>query len=235
MKEIKPIFINGYRTYPFKSVQELLEISKNDFDGAILVALNAEKLITDNKQLKKIINTNIGYPDGIGAVMALRRKGHIATRLPGADLWLSIIANYYESKSFYIVGGTENVIKSTIQQLTIDFPGINIVNHRNGYLKKGEEVVLVNDIADKGPDIVFVAMGSPRQELLMEKMLDKHKALYMGLGGSFDVYTGAKKRAPVFLQKMGMEWSYRLIKEPSRIYRQRKLIPFFYKLLFNKL
>lgn len=71
------------------------------------------------------------------------------------------------------------------------------MNYRNGYLKTPEErKALIEDIAEKKPDVVFVAMGSPKQELLMEEMLERHPAIYQGLGGSFDVYTGAVKRAP---------------------------------------
>ena len=77
-------------------------------------------------------------------------------------------------------------------------------------------------------------MGSPKQEFLMQKFLNEYPALYMGLGGSFDVYSGLKKRAPRFFIKFGLEWFYRLLKEPSRIFRQLDLIKFFFKIIFSK-
>ena len=85
---------------------------------------------------------------------------------------------------------------------------------------------MITDIKLKKPDIVFVAMGSPKQELLMEEMQEVHPAIYQGLGGSFDVYTGNVKRAPSWWVDHNLEWAYRLIKEPARIKRQIHLIRF---------
>src|SRR5699024_5834276 len=98
-------------------------------------------------------------------------------------------------------------------------------------IDESEYPALFEDIAQKKPDVVFVAMGSPQQEYVMQKMYARHKALYMGLGGSFDIYSGEKKRAPKVMRKMGLEWSYRLFKEPRRIFRQSKLLTFLYKLI----
>ena len=102
------------------------------------------------------------------------------------------------------------------------------------YIKSEEEkLALIEDIAARKPDVVFVAMGSPRQELLMEEMLSRHQAVYQGLGGSFDVYTGRVKRAPVWWQEHGLEWLYRLINDPSRIKRQIYLFWFLWKVRFG--
>lgn len=84
----------------------------------------------------------------------------------------------------------------------------------------------MEDIVTKRPDVVFVAMGSPKQELLMEEMAERHKAVYQGLGGSFDVYTGNVKRAPQWWVRHNLEWAYRLVKEPVRIKRQIHLVRF---------
>ena len=93
---------------------------------------------------------------------------------------------------------------------------------------------LIKDLFRKKPDVVFVAMGSPKQELLMEEMQQKHAALYQGLGGSFDVYTGNVDRAPKWWVKNNLEWAYRLVKQPSRIKRQIHLVRFLYLLKMNK-
>ena len=84
------------------------------------------------------------------------------------------------------------------------------------------------------PDVVFVAMGSPKQELLMERLHQKHKATYQGLGGSFDVYTGSVKRAPNWWVNNNLEWTYRLLSQPSRIKRQIHLVRFLLNLWFGK-
>jgi len=195
----------------------------------ILVAINAEKILHATEQTRSIINRNIGYCDGFGAVMALHKKGYRdVIKIPGCELWLRIIAmTYQEKKTYYLVGGKQEVIDQTVSKLKVDFPGIQIVNYRNGYIKTDEErLALITDIKLKKPDIVFVAMGSPKQELLMEEMQEVHPAIYQGLGGSFDVYTGNVKRAPKWWVDHNLEWAYRLIKEPVRIKRQIHLIRF---------
>lgn len=163
--------------------------------------------------------------------MALKAHGvENAVKIPGCELWLKIIRSLYrEGKTFYLVGGKQQVIEATVEKLKKEFEGIRIVNYRNGYLKTPEErKALIEDIAEKKPDVVFVAMGSPKQELLMEEMLERHPAIYQGLGGSFDVYTGAVKRAPKWWVDHNLEFAYRLIRQPSRIKRQVHLLKFYY-------
>lgn len=219
--------LNGVKVHPFKSFDELL----NYVTGrkGILVAINAEKILHATDQTRDIINRNIGYCDGIGAVMALKKRGYDSVvKLPGCELWLKIIeALYKEGKSFYLVGSKPNVIETTVNKLKEDYSGINIVNYRDGYIKSPEEKkALIDDIEATKPDVVFVAMGSPKQELLMEEMFQCHPAIYQGLGGSFDVYTGNVERAPAWWVNHNLEWAYRLIKQPSRIKRQIHLVRF---------
>jgi UDP-N-acetyl-D-mannosaminouronate:lipid I N-acetyl-D-mannosaminouronosyltransferase len=203
----------------------------------ILIAINAEKILHANNHIRKIINSNLGYPDGMGAVWALRKKGfNDVIKIPGCELWLEIIAHHYKTKKFYFVGGKEEVIEEVIVKLHSEFIGINILNYRNGYISnKLEQTALINDIEKQKPDIVFVAMGSPKQELLMELMHNHHKATYQGLGGSFDVYTGHVKRAPKLWINKNLEWAYRLFKQPLRIKRQMHLLRFYILLKLNKL
>lgn len=224
---MKKVSLNGVKVYPFTSHEELLAyVSRHK---GILVAINAEKILHATDQTRSIINRNMGYCDGIGAVMALKKKGYKSViKIPGCELWLKIIAmTYQEGKSYYLVGGKQEVIELTVLKLKKDFPGIQIVNYRNGYIKTDEERnALINDVEEKKPDVVFVAMGSPKQELLMEEMAERHEAIYQGLGGSFDVYTGNVKRAPKWWVEHNMEWAYRLVKEPVRIKRQIHLVRF---------
>jgi UDP-N-acetyl-D-mannosaminouronate:lipid I N-acetyl-D-mannosaminouronosyltransferase len=232
---IEATTLNNYKIYPFEERKHFLDYLEDRNLKKILVALNAEKLVKDDQELKTLVNENIGYPDGIGPAFALKRKGIDVVKIPGAEFWLDIVKRFYKEKSFYLIGSREPIIRKTVSKLKEEFAGINIVNFRDGYLVKGEEKEVIKDIKEKSPDVIFVAMGSPKQEFLMQKMLKQHKALYMGLGGSFDVYTGEKKRAPKVLQNLGLEWSYRLFKEPKRIFRQTSLVTFAYKLLMNKL
>ena len=182
-----------------------------------------------------MINRNLGYPDGIGAVWALRKKGFKKTiKIPGCELWLDIIRSYHKKKSFYLIGGKDKIVNQTVLKLKKEFSGINICNFRNGYIKDvNEENLLVKDIIKHKPDFIFVAMGSPNQELLMERIQKNYPAVYLGLGGSFDVYTGFVKRAPKWWVNNNLEWAFRLFREPVRIKRQIHLIKFYLNYLFR--
>ncbi|BEH15208.1 WecB/TagA/CpsF family glycosyltransferase [Marinobacter shengliensis] len=227
--------LNGVRVFAPTSRQALIEYAFQN--RSLLVAVNAEKLLHATDQTRSIINRNVGYPDGLGAVMGLKKKGlRDVVKIPGCELWLDIIRSHYREKSFYLVGGKESVIGQAVAQLKAEFPGIRILGHRNGYLKGEEDKqALIADITAKKPDVVFVAMGSPRQELLMEEMQGRHPAVYQGLGGSFDVYTGQVQRAPSWWVEHHLEWLYRLLQEPTRIKRQIHLVRFLMRVALNRL
>ena len=231
---MKRVSLNDILVYPFTSVDDMM--SYIDGRNCILVAVNAEKVVMANDSTRNIINNNIGYCDGVGVVKALKQLGiKNVVKIAGCELWLKLIERYHSNKSFYLVGGKQNVIDDTISKLRTEYPDINIVGYRNGYLKSGDEQdQLISDIKQKKPDFVFVAMGSPKQELLMGKMQKSHPDIYQGLGGSFDVYTGHVQRAPKWWVDHNIEFAYRLFKEPSRIKRQIHLVKFFWWLLIGK-
>ncbi len=229
------VTLNGVEVYPFSSDTELLHYV--DTNKGVLVAINAEKILHATDQTRNIINRNIGYCDGAGAQIAVKQKGYKdACKIPGCELWLRIIARFYKEKTFYLVGGKPQVIEETITKLSQEYEGIRIVGYRDGYLKTEEEkTALINDIAEKKPDVIFVAMGSPKQELLMEEIQKKHNAIFQGLGGSFDVYTGHVLRAPEWWVNHNLEFAYRLLKEPKRITRQIHLVKYAWWLVTKKL
>jgi UDP-N-acetyl-D-mannosaminouronate:lipid I N-acetyl-D-mannosaminouronosyltransferase len=227
--------LNGVKTYAPQSRKDLINYAYEH--KSILVAINAEKILHATDDSRNVINRNIGYPDGIGAVMALKKKGcKKVEKIPGCELWLDIVEQYHSTETFYLVGGKEEIIEQTVAQLKSKYPDILIVNFRNGYINSEEEKrALIVDIIEKEPSIVFVAMGSPKQEFLMEEMQEKHPALYQGLGGSFDVFTENVERAPKWWVDNSLEWAYRLVKQPSRINRQIHLLRFLFLLKMNKL
>lgn len=227
--------LNGVMTYAPKSRESLMQYAFEH--QKIMVAVNAEKIQQATDASRALINRNLGYPDGIGAVWALKRKGiKKVVKIPGCELWLDLVKTYYKSKSFYLIGGKQDVIEATVAQLKSEFGGINICNFRNGYIKTEPEVLaLKEDIKKLQPDVVFVAMGSPKQEKLMENLQKQHQAVYQGLGGSFDVYTNRLERAPRWWIKNNLEWAFRLFKQPSRIRRQTVYIKFMCLLLLNKI
>ena len=202
------VSLNGVEIFPFDSEQQLLHYV--DTHKGILVAINAEKILHATEQTRAIINRNIGYCDGAGAQMAL--------------------------KTFYLVGGKPQIVNETVEKLCSEYQDIRIVGYRNGYIKTDEEKRrLIDDIVEKKPDVVFVAMGSPKQELLMEEIQQRHRAIFQGLGGSFDVYTGHVQRAPKWWVEHNLEFAYRLIKEPKRIKRQIHLVKYAWWLMKKKL
>ncbi|SFV51536.1 Probable UDP-N-acetyl-D-mannosaminuronic acid transferase [hydrothermal vent metagenome] len=217
--------INGYKINAFSSKDDFL--NRIISEKKILVAMNAEKILQDNDKLRDVVNDNIGYSDGVGAVIALKQDGLEAIKIPGSEFWLDIIDRFSNTKTFYLVGSSTAVINSTVKRLKEEYSHINIVGYRNGFLKNGDRERLVEDLQNKKPDIVFVAQGSPKQEFLMSELIKEYQALYMGLGGSFDIYSGKKKRAPNLFLNYQLEWFYRLIKEPTRVKRQLVLVKFF--------
>ena len=127
------VTLNGVKVYPFNSFEDLLSFI--DSRKGILVAINAEKILHATEQTQAIINRNIGYCDGAGAQIALKQKGFKnACKIPGCELWLKIIGRFYKDRTFYLVGGKQEIIEQTVEKLQGEFSGINIVGWRNGYL-----------------------------------------------------------------------------------------------------
>ncbi len=228
------IELNGMKVFPFNSASELLEYV-NCHKG-ILVAVNAEKVTKATDETRAIVNNNIGYADGAGVVVAIHKLGkQQAVRIAGCDLWLNIVQGSYREKTFYLIGSKQDVIEDTVKQLKSQYDGITIVGYRNGYINNDKERnALIQDVASKRPDVVFVAMGSPKQEILMTDMMKVHPAIYQGLGGSFDVYTGRVKRAPLWWQKHNIEFLYRFLKQPQRYRREYYRLKFLAWMLMGK-
>ena len=227
--------LNGVNVAVFESSSELLDWTENN--NAIMVAVNAEKILHAESELRDIINSNLGYIDGAGPMLALKRKGiRNIVKIAGCELWLRIAHRYHNRKSFYLVGASAEIITETILKLRQEFPGINIVGFHDGYLtSESLKQAVIDDVVTLKPDIVFVAMGSPKQEYFMEELQKRHHALYVALGGSFDVYTGKVKRAPRWWIDHNLEFAYRLFKQPKRIRRQIHLLRFAWWILTDKM
>lgn len=229
-----PLHHAAERVFPHASLRGLLTFAPPDaeslvdiVDGAtgILLAINAAKITRADPAIVEIATVHVGYPDGIGAVLALRRKGIPARRVPGADVWLPIIDRYAGGRSFYLIGGTDEVVRIVAEKLVARHPGLRLW-FRSGYVHTAEREALAEDLRRRRPDFVFVAMGSPRQEILMQELYAVHPAVYFGLGGSFDIYAGKKTRAPAWLRRVGLEGAYRLMREPRRLGQLPTLLRF---------
>ena len=232
---MKPIKIGDVNVYPFRDMSDL--ISYSDSHKNLYISLNAEIIYKAKDEIASIINNHVGYADGFGAVKVLKSKGvKEVERIPGCELWLELIKRHHSDRTFYLIGATEETIQTTVAKLKEMYSDISIRGYRNGFIKSEDERnAVINDVAKKKPDYVFVAMGFPIQEKLMYDMYQIHKAVYLNLGGSFDVFTGKVSRAPKLIQKMGLEWFYRFVTHPSRYKRQIVYLQFSWAYLRNKL
>ena len=217
-----------------RNIEGDIENNKKSF----IVAINPEKILKARKDeyLKELLN-NATYeiPDGIGVIYASKlRKGNIKTRITGIDS-MEMLCKLSEEKKYkiFMYGAKEETIKKAKENLEIKFPNIKIVGTINGYEKDNDKIIKA--INKSKADIVFVALGSPKQEYWITENMNKVNAkIFQGVGGSFDVFSGNIKRAPKWMQKIGLEWLYRLIKEPKRIFRQIKLVKFLWLALIEK-
>ena len=208
--------------------------------GGFAIAINAEKVITcsrDRNVQETVEHATLRYPDGAGVVVAMRLKGVRSTRVAGADLWLEILRQGRGQRlNVALIGAKPEVLNATRRRLEADFPDVSVLVARNGYDGTRDLDALTRELAAAQPDLVFVALGSPKQELLIERFRTAHPGgFYMGLGGSFDIYAGVKKRAPLWMQRRGLEWLYRFLSEPSRAPRETKRLKFLALLMMGKL
>ncbi|SEF55399.1 N-acetylglucosaminyldiphosphoundecaprenol N-acetyl-beta-D-mannosaminyltransferase [Caloramator fervidus] len=197
---------------------------------SFIVAINPEKIMKAQKDenLRNLLNSaSIQIPDGVGVVIAsILNGGRIRSRVTGIDLMINICERASKKGyKVYILGAKPGVAEKAAKVLKNKFLGLNIVGIKDGYFKDEEEVI--NDIKEKSPDILFVAMGSPKQEYWITRNMEKlNVPLLMGIGGSLDVISGNIKRAPKLMRNLGLEWLYRLIKEPWR-YKRMAVLPVF--------
>lgn len=221
--DIKKVGVLGKAIYLFRNQQHMLEYLKTH-DQGILISLNIEAMSNKNNDFERIINNNIGYIDGIGLLLPLQLKGHFnLKKIPGVELWQNVVRNFPE-KSVFLIGATEEVIKNVAQRFRSEFPN-ELTDYRNGFFSSAHEIEQIkNRIVETRPEIVLVAQGQPAQEKLAEELITLHPALYLCIGGSFDIYAGIKKRAPKLFISIGAEWLYRLYKEPQRFTRMLKSI-----------
>ncbi|MBW5408522.1 lipopolysaccharide N-acetylmannosaminouronosyltransferase [Morganella morganii] len=206
-----------------------------------LVAINAEKVMTaeqDEALHTLLSHAEYLYADGISIVRAIRRKYPEAdvSRIAGADLWEGLMERAgQENTPVFLVGGKPEVLAETEAKLKAQW-NVNPAGTQDGYFTAEQRDTLFERIRDSGAKIVTVAMGSPKQEIFMRDCRKIHPdALYMGVGGTYDVFTGHVKRAPKVWQNMGLEWLYRLLSQPTRFRRQLKLLKFLGYYYGNKL
>ncbi len=224
--------LRGLQLIGWRDMQHALNylFAEGHLRSGTLVAINAEKMLTaeDNPEVRDLINAaDFKYADGISVVRSVRKKFPQAqvSRVAGADLWEALMARAgQEGTPVFLIGGKPEVLAQTEAKLRAQWR-VNIVGSQDGYFTPDQRQALFERIHASGAQIVTVAMGSPKQEIFMRDCRKIHpEALYMGVGGTYDVFTGHVKRAPRIWQSLGLEWLYRLLSQPSRITRQLRLL-----------
>lgn len=219
--------IEYFRKLYKNSSTEFNEIVKNSLinnNKMFIVTANPETLMTAEKDinLKKTLlddNTTI-IADGIGIIKGAKILGYkINETIPGIELCSKLFEYCNElKKSIFLFGAKEEVVKKLTDMISQNYPHAIISGYENGYTQDRQAVF--TKIKTLKPDVVLVALGIPEQELLIYNNLKGFdKGIFVGVGGSFDVLSGTKKRAPKIFRRMHLEWLYRILKEPKRFKR----------------
>lgn len=209
---------------------ETLSLCKNWIAGArcshILVGINANNyvLAQKNKELSEAVsNADLIQADGVSIVWASRLMGmRIRERVNGTDLMNRLIEEADQRKlRIYFLGTKEMVLQRMLSTLKERYKGLRIAGFHNGYFEADEETYIIEEIRKSQADILLVGMPTPFKEVWCYKNRDKlDTPVILGVGGSFDVLAGIIKRAPSWMQKSGLEWVWRLIMEPRRMWKR---------------
>lgn len=185
-----------------------ITITKSQADPHFKAAIKAASYVT---------------PDGIGVLLAGKFLNKPLTeRVTGYDVMIKLleVANN-NSYTIYLYGAHPRIVLSAVKNIQISYPNVTICGYCDGFQTgEVEQKRLINEIKSQKPDLIFVALGVPKQELWIYNHLDQFdKGIFIGVGGSFDVLSGEVKRSPLLYQKLGVEWLYRMVTQPSRLKR----------------
>jgi len=209
--------------------------------GARVVTLGTEMVVYAQRDpaFREVINTSaLSLCDTIGVLTVARRRGaRLEERVTGVELMERLCQRAAaEALPVYLFGGAEGVAADAAAILEVSFPGLIIAGTRNGFYTSEEEPAIVETIRKSGARILFAGLGSPRQELWLARNLAATGCgVGIGVGGSFDVISGRVKRAPMIWRQLGIEWLYRLIREPHRLRRQLALPYFIWLVVLDRL
>lgn len=224
----KQDFLN-YHLYPCLNRQQ----------KCFIVTANPEIVMQtkeDNAYKIMVQSANYVVPDGAGIVMASKyMKQPIKERIPGFDLMLDLLEFCeIQGLSCYFLGAKDYVNEKVVLEVERKYPELTIAGHHHGFFQL-DDPKIADQVRGVNPDVIFVALGSPRQETWITNHMDTFSnGLFMGVGGSFDVLANEVKRAPDKWIKLNLEWLYRLLKQPFRWKRTLKAMEFMFRVIFNK-
>lgn len=191
-----------------------------------LMGVNADKIneVNENERMKQIVNScGIINADGASVILAGKYLDKpLPERVAGVDLMQSLVALAEEKGySIYLLGAKQEVVEKTAEVLKERHISLNIAGIHNGYFKEPQWSEISEELKAAAPDLVFVGITSPMKEYLIEYLQNEgHECVFMGVGGSFDVISGNIPRAPMWMQKMNLEWLFRVMQEPKRLFKR---------------
>ncbi|HHU60861.1 MAG TPA: WecB/TagA/CpsF family glycosyltransferase [Natronincola sp.] len=225
-----------------KEAVEKIAVFVSDQKPHLIVTANPETVMcakVDQVFSEVLGKASLVVADGIGVVWAGKvLKSPLPERIPGIELTEQVLSRAAkEGWKVYLLGSEKGVAAKAAENLLGNLPELNIVGTWHGYFKSGaEEKAVIRRIKAAKPDILLVALGVPRQEKWLAAHLGFMKVpVAIGVGGSFNIWAGTQKRAPVWIRKIHLEWFYRLVKEPKRIKRVSVLPIFVLSVLFSRI
>ena len=239
---IEPIRILGVPVHPLTMAQSVEALEQRMLAGeqTFVVTANAEIIMMcqEDAAYNDIIShqAELVLPDGAGAVWAGRHLGYkVPERVAGFDLYNHLLALSAEKgyKAYFFCGspGIAEAAKAKSEEM---YPGVQIVGCHNGYFTDADVPAIIEEINNSGAEMLFVALGAPKQEKwILEHREELKPRILMGIGGSFDVLAGKMERAPKWMQDASLEWAFRLYKQPSRFMRMMALPKFALKVMFS--
>lgn len=220
----------GIDTFNFESAVNYGKLLMEFQKGGQIVTINPEMIEfgLKNPEFAEILNNaDLVIPDGVGVEIGLKIKGFNVPRIMGIEYSHKLLEEC--AKNNYpvaLVGAKPHIIEKTVEKLKAEIKNLNIVYAQDGYFEDDGKVL--RELREKAPRLVLVALGSPRQEEFIKEAREMlTRALMIGVGGSFDVWSGEVQRAPEIYQKLGLEWLYRTAKEPWRLKRIFPTLPRF--------
>ncbi|MGO9111338.1 MAG: WecB/TagA/CpsF family glycosyltransferase [Thermoguttaceae bacterium] len=211
------------------TLEQAVEVIVDRLDGDIVTQVSFVNADCVNiaysrpDYLEALQQSDLVFADGVGVRMAGEVLGQpVRDNVNGTDLFPRLAAALEGTgKRIYLLGGRPGVAKGVACWLAKNYPGVQLAGWRNGYFSAEEEAKVIEDIRRCGADLVLVALGAPRQEIWIRRSRSKLGAkVVIGVGGLFDFFSGRIPRAPRWIRKLGMEWCYRLYREPKRLWRR---------------
>lgn len=221
-----------------KITKKLIQNSNKSCE--LIVAPNVEFIMNAQKDkdfFDILKSAKLATPDSVGVAIAGKlQKKPLKQRIPGQAYFRKILEiGEKEGWTFYLLGGKGDTVERTIENVKKIYPQINIVGSHEGFFEKDSEENVISEINKLQPNVLFVAMGAPRQEKWIYEHRNELKVdVAAGQGGTFDYEAGNIRRAPRWIQKIGMEWFWRLILQPSRIVRMMALPKYLITIVFKR-